>query len=138
MEALNQQEPETQQLPIEKEELSKAALLDELRQNVEKHLEAFIKRVAQVHDIEVGMTLEALNERTGVVVYSRGIRLLGIRYTFAGDAYRMIGIDIDDTSVGSPATAIIQALTNDLPLRRAIPSMLRIYECAAALYRCNA
>lgn len=136
MKTNTEEEPETQLLPIEQEELSKAAVLSELREICDRQVESLIKRTVGANDIKAVLNLEAIQGLTGVRIYNtRGILVLTVRYVFAKDIYHMVGIDIGDTSAGSPAAAICQALTSDITLRRAIPSALRAYECAAALYR---
>lgn len=124
-------------LPIEREGLRKDAILDEFRQVNNAHLRYLLGVAADVRSVKVELSLEALTgDFTGFrIVGATGKPVLTARYTYAEDTYHLIGIDIEDTSIGSPASALSTVLMTDHQLRRTIVDTLRSYELAAALYR---
>lgn len=124
-------------LPIEREGLRKEALLEEFRQVNNKHIRYLLGVVADIYSIKVELSLEALTgDFTGLRIFgATGKPVLSARYVYAEDTYHLIGIDIEDTSIGSSASALSKVLVTDHQLRRTITDTLLSYELAAALYR---
>ena len=136
MEPKKTQTEEQGLLPIERENLRPEAVLDELRKIQGNYLRYIISNATDVLSIKVELSLEALQEFTGITIAGAKDRpLLHARYVYAEDTYHLVGIDIADTSIGSPATNLSKAILSEHAIRRAIIDALQSYELAAALYR---